>query len=95
MDGGSDRKSGLRPRCLYGSIYLSKVKGPRNPTAGYGVLWEATLIYQCLYDAGTRNEKFIPVLFENGARAHIPKPLRPFAYHKLILPKDTTACTGD
>jgi hypothetical protein len=45
---------------------------------GHGVLWESNLIYQYLYEAGTVNATFIPVLPPDGKSDHIPTALRPF-----------------
>jgi TIR domain len=46
--------------------YLRRVKGHEQLGQGHGVLWEAHLIYQHIYNTATRNPKFIPVLLEGG-----------------------------
>jgi hypothetical protein len=52
--------------------YYSRVRGQAATAKDKGVLWESSIIYQQVYDAGTRNTKFIPVLFEGGRRGYIP-----------------------
>src|SRR5947209_16025492 len=44
--------------------------------SGGSLLWEGSLIYQHLYEQGTVNLKFIPVLPPHGKTEHIPLPLR-------------------
>src|SRR5437764_2812663 len=39
-----------------------------------GVAWESTLIYQYIYNAGTANARFIPILLEGGSTSDIPTP---------------------
>lgn len=56
--------------------YLRRVMQQELPHQGLGVLWESNLIYQHLYDAGTDNSKFIPVLPIAGSVQHIPSPIR-------------------
>jgi len=60
------------------SKYYSRVMGEEQ---SLGVPWEGALIYQYIYDAGTINTKFIPVLFENQKPEFIPTPLRSFTYY--------------
>jgi hypothetical protein len=68
-------------------VYLRCVRGKEAPGKGYGVLWEGHLIYQYIYDDGTRNSRFIPVLFEDGRASNIPKPLRAFTYYYVDSPE--------
>lgn len=56
--------------------YYQRAMGDEQPGRGLGVRWEAHLIYQYIYGAGTTNTKFIPVLFEGGSPLHIPTPLQ-------------------
>jgi tetratricopeptide (TPR) repeat protein len=56
--------------------YLKRAERREEPDKGYGAMWESVLTYQQIYDAGSRNEKFIPVLLEAGERSHIPAPLK-------------------
>lgn len=54
--------------------YYNRVMG--TDEKGNGIKWESTLIYQQLYNAGTNNIKFIPIIFKNGKFENIPEPLK-------------------
>lgn len=41
-----------------------------------GVVWEARIIRQLLYDAGAVGDKFVPVLFSDASPEQIPTPIR-------------------
>jgi hypothetical protein len=56
--------------------YLRRVNGEEAPGIGHGVLWEARIIRQLLYDAGSVSAKFVPVLFSDGSPSHIPTPVK-------------------
>jgi hypothetical protein len=56
--------------------YLKRAERREHPGKGHGVIWESVLTYQQIYDAGSKNEKFIPVLLEGGKRSDIPVPLK-------------------
>jgi len=56
--------------------YNRRVMGREQPGIGHGVAWESTLIYQYIYNTGTLNTKFIPILFEGASIADIPTPLQ-------------------
>src|SRR5512132_1382788 len=56
--------------------YHRRVGGDEAPGQGLGVVWEARIIRQLLYDAGAVSAKFIPVLFSGSASAHIPTPVK-------------------
>ncbi len=55
--------------------YLRRVSMDEEPGKGHGVLWESHLICQHIFNAGTVNSKFIPVLPSGGKSAHVPTPL--------------------
>ncbi|HEV7676316.1 MAG TPA: tetratricopeptide repeat protein [Candidatus Angelobacter sp.] len=57
-------------------VYLKRTEGREEPGKGHGVIWESVLTYQQIYDAGSRNERFVPVLLEGGELSHIPAPLK-------------------
>lgn len=61
--------------------YRRRVKKEEAPGKGLGVLWEASLIYSHLYDAGVVNEKFVPIVFESSDTEFIPRPLKPTTYY--------------
>jgi|SRR6516162_764161 hypothetical protein len=48
--------------------YNRRVMGQETPGKGHGVAWEGHLIYNHIYGAGSRNTKFIPVVFRRNAR---------------------------
>jgi hypothetical protein len=54
--------------------YYRRVMGAEEPGKGHGVAWESTLIYQYIYNAGTSNRRFIPILLEGGHASDIPVP---------------------
>jgi hypothetical protein len=56
--------------------YYRRVRGEENPSIGHGVRWEGNAIYQDLYNAGTVNAKFVPVLLKPGDEKHIPIPVQ-------------------
>src|SRR5262249_45139601 len=55
--------------------YLRRVDGEEAPGMGYGVLWEARLIKQHLYNSGSVSQKFVPALFTDGRSENIPAPI--------------------
>jgi hypothetical protein len=63
--------------------YYKRVMGEEKPGVGLGVRWEGHLIYQHLYQNGTINTKFIPVLFKDSNDNNIPRPLRGFSYYQI------------
>jgi hypothetical protein len=65
------------------STYLARVEGRETPGTGLGVRWEGNLIYQHLYNAGAKNEKFIPVIFSASDIQHIPGPLQGATHYRL------------
>jgi tetratricopeptide (TPR) repeat protein len=54
--------------------YYRRVMGEEEAGTGHGVAWESTLIYQYIYNEGTSNTRFIPVLLEEGHASAIPTP---------------------
>ena len=64
-------------------IYCRRVNGQEEPGAGLGATHEGMLIQQLLYNAGGRNDKFLPVLFSEEDRAHIPLPLQRYTHFLL------------
>lgn len=68
------------------STYRARVEGRDEPGRGHGVLWEGSLVYQLLYNAGTRNERFVPVLLGNSGPDDIPLPLQGGAFFRADDP---------
>lgn len=58
--------------------YVERFEKKAAPGTGLGATWEGAIITRALYNAGTWNEKFIPVLFTDGATKHIPDVLQDF-----------------
>ena len=63
--------------------YYRRVMGDEEPENGHGVAWESTLIYQYIYNQGTINTKFIPVLLEGANIADIPTSWQSATYYRL------------
>ena len=64
-------------------IYLRRVSGEEEPGKGHGVLREARLIRQHLYDAGSVSTKFVPVLFADGSHDHVPTPVKGASIYRI------------
>lgn len=47
-----------------------------EPDKGFGVLWEINIIFQYIYDARSKNDRFIPILFCDCKRDYIPIPIK-------------------
>jgi Sulfatase-modifying factor enzyme 1/TIR domain len=72
---GEIRKASFVPMVCT-ETYLRRVNGEEEPGKGYGVLWEARLIRQHVYDSGSVSSKFVPVLFADGSHDHVPTPVK-------------------
>jgi len=55
--------------------YLRRWKNDENPGVGLGAQWESRLTQQYLYESPQRNDKFVPVVFEEVDLRFVPKPL--------------------
>lgn len=63
--------------------YLRRVMKEEKPGKGLGATWEAHIINQLVYEAGTVNSKFIPVVFDEKDKEHIPTLLRGVNHYRL------------
>lgn len=63
--------------------YNRRVMGTESDGVGHGVRWEGSLIYQHIYDAGSLNVKFIPVVLREADRSHVPTPVRGATVYSL------------
>jgi TIR domain len=63
--------------------YLRRVNGEEEPGKGHGVLWEAKLINQHLYDSGSVSSKFVPVLLSGGSDENVPTPVRGASIYRV------------
>lgn len=50
---------------------------------GKGVVWEANIVYQMLYDSAAETNKFIAAFFDDDDQQYIPTPLKPYTYYNL------------
>ncbi len=62
--------------CICTEAYHRRFRGHEEPGTGKGVSWEGLIITQALYDKPEFATKFIPVVFEDTDKKHIPAPLR-------------------
>jgi hypothetical protein len=67
--------------------YLKKLK-EYDSSKGKGVKWEGAIITQEIYNAGSRNEKFIPVFWGEGNSQFVPEFLNRWTYYDLEVPRD-------
>ncbi|MCP5104339.1 MAG: TIR domain-containing protein, partial [bacterium] len=65
--------------------YCDRVMGEETPGKGKGVKWESSLVYQYLYREDSKNNRFIPVVFEEDDCRYIP----------VILEGVTFYCAND
>ncbi|HEV2201434.1 MAG TPA: toll/interleukin-1 receptor domain-containing protein [Bryobacteraceae bacterium] len=63
--------------------YLRRVMKEEARGAGLGVCWEANIIYQYLYEDGSQNQRFLPVVLADKDVRYIPTPLRGFARYEI------------
>ncbi|MCX6381645.1 MAG: toll/interleukin-1 receptor domain-containing protein [Armatimonadetes bacterium] len=53
---------------------------------GLGARWEGHIMRHLLYQQAGSNDKFIPVLFPDGADSHIPTPIAGYTHYRITLP---------
>lgn len=70
------------------ATYKSRFDGHGAPTTGRGADWEGIQVIQQLYDSRSRNDKFVPVLFDGASEDDIPSRLRPYTYYRLMAGYD-------
>lgn len=56
---------------VYTETYQRRLEGREKQGLGLGVTWEGNIITDNLYKNGTRNEKFIPIVFSEGDKPYI------------------------
>ena len=74
--------------------YLRRVNREEETGMGHGVLWEAQIIKQAVYDAGSVNKKFVPVLFADGSHEHVPTPIRGASIYRIEADEGIGASTA-
>lgn len=63
--------------------YERRFRGHEDVGKGKGATWEGGIVIQELYDAQSKNLKFIPVTFTSQDSGFIPSPLRSATYYRL------------
>lgn len=63
--------------------YLRRVNGNEDEGIGHGVSWEARIIRELLYNAGSTSHKFVPVLFSDDSLRHVPTPVNSASHFVL------------
>lgn len=56
--------------------YRRRFEGKEDVGVGLAATWEGALTQQILYDAGSKNDRFVPILFEGCTPEQIPLVLR-------------------
>lgn len=64
--------------------YRRRFEGHEELGTGRGVTWEGAILQQLLYEAQSRNQKLVPVLFDQEPESSVPLVLRP--YRRFHLP---------
>jgi DNA polymerase III delta prime subunit len=64
-------------------IYRRRVEGREEPTKGRGVLWEAKLVYNHLYQTETAVQRFVPILMEDAVQSSIPWPMQGLTSYRI------------
>jgi hypothetical protein len=65
-------------------IYRQRFNREDTGGAGKGAKWEAMIAEQLLYEAEARNDKLIPVLFDEGEEKDVPLVLRAYTRYRLM-----------
>jgi hypothetical protein len=64
-------------------VYRRRYDGREDPTRGRGATWESILTRQELYESGTNNTKFIPIMFDGASEGDVPTPLRAYTHYRM------------
>ena len=68
------------------SAYRKRLEGTEQPGVGRGATWEGHLVYQEVYNAGTTNTKFIPVLLGGASDNDVPLLLQAVPHYRADTP---------
>lgn len=63
--------------------YDRRARGDALAGQGKGVRFETFLTYQDIYENDSKNDKFVPVVFDQNDLKYIPRPLRSFQYYEV------------
>ncbi|MEA5582038.1 TIR domain-containing protein [Nodularia harveyana UHCC-0300] len=64
-------------------VYHRRFRGEEEPGIGRGVMWEATIICNEIYNDITRHDKYIPIVFSAEDKGHIPIEIQGFNVYCL------------
>jgi hypothetical protein len=67
------------------NTYCRRAEMREEPGKGLGVTWEAALITDEIYQNANRNNRFIPVVFSDEDRQHIPERLKQASFYRVDL----------
>ena len=65
------------------ATYRRRAENNEVADRGHGVLYEATIIFNLLYNAKMKNKKVIPVLFEGSTSDDVPLPVAGYTRHDV------------
>jgi diguanylate cyclase (GGDEF)-like protein len=63
--------------------YLRRYSGEERRAIGHGATHEAAIIRQLLYEAGSKNTRFVPIVFGRESTNTLPPLLRQYQVYKL------------
>lgn len=63
--------------------YAERFSGTAQGGTGLGANWEGAIITQQIYEAGGCNVKFLPAIFTESDKHHIPTPLRSYTHFQV------------
>jgi tetratricopeptide (TPR) repeat protein len=66
--------------------YHRRVIDEEKPDKGFGVCWEANIIYNYLYNQKLDNKKIVPILFSETDQNYIPIVLQGYSYYQVSSP---------
>jgi hypothetical protein len=69
--------------CVCTETYYRRFRGHEEPGVGRGVDWEGACITLDLYNARSRNTKFIPAIVDERGQSYIPEPLRGASFYRI------------
>ena len=68
--------------------YRRRAMAEEETGTGLGAAWEARIIRQCMFDAGGRNTRFIPVLIGSAQPDSIPRFIKAATYYRVDISRE-------
>ena len=68
--------------------YLARFEHRESEGKGLGAKFESLLLVQEIFDNDSKNQKFIPVLFDKNDKINILGPLKPWTYFNVLDESD-------